>query len=169
MVRGPTVVNFFLNLGTIYVRVNFKLRSGPIWTRWKFTVIEIYIYISAFSTPDIELQMEKPQMEIVNHFKKEGYHRQAIYDAISRMQLGETINDKKKTGRPNSWTPSRKNQLKRLINKFRGSQFGHMLGEKADLIHPRASSKLELHVLDRFSHYSKTTVWWADQNVKFVP
>ena len=40
------------------------------------------------------------------------------------MQLGGTINDKKKTGRPTSWTPARKNQLKRLTNKVRGSQFG---------------------------------------------
>ena len=59
-------------------------------------------------------QMEKS--EIVNHFKKEGYPRQTIYNTIKRMQLGAKINDKKKTVRPTSWTPVRKNQLKRLIN-----------------------------------------------------
>ena len=32
------------------------------------------------------------------------------------MQLGKTINDKNKTGRPTFWTPTRKNQLKRLTN-----------------------------------------------------
>ena len=58
--------------------------------------------------------MEKS--EIVNRFKKEGYPRQTIYATINRMQLGGKINDKKKTGRPTSWTPSRKNQLKRLAN-----------------------------------------------------
>ena len=36
------------------------------------------------------------------------------------MQLGGTINDKKKTGRPTSWTPDRKNQLKRLVNNRKG-------------------------------------------------
>ena len=45
-----------------------------------------------------------PQMEkskIVNHFQKEGYPRRTIYDTIIRMlQLGLTINDKKKTRRP---------------------------------------------------------------------
>ena len=33
------------------------------------------------------------------------------------MQLGGTINDKKKTGRSTSWTPARENQLF-YINKF---------------------------------------------------
>ena len=32
------------------------------------------------------------------------------------MPLGGAINDKKKTGRPISWTPARKNHLKRLTN-----------------------------------------------------
>ena len=36
------------------------------------------------------------------------------------MQLGGTINDKKKTVRPTSWTPARKNQLKRLANNRKG-------------------------------------------------
>ena len=45
----------------------------------------------------------------VNHFKKEVYPRQIVYG----MQLGGAINDKKKTGRPTSWTPAKKNQLKR--------------------------------------------------------
>ena len=60
-------------------------------------------------------QMEKS--EIVNHFQKERYPRRTIYNTINRMQLGGTINDKKKTGRPTSWTPVRKNQLERLTNK----------------------------------------------------
>ena len=64
-----------------------------------------------------------PQMkksELVNHFKKEGYPRKIIYDTINRMQLGWTFNEKKKTGRPISWTPARKNQLKTLINNRKG-------------------------------------------------
>ena len=32
------------------------------------------------------------------------------------MQLEGTTNGKKKTGRPTSWTPARKNQLERLTN-----------------------------------------------------
>ena len=42
------------------------------------------------------------------------------------MQHGGTINDKKKTVRPTYWTFARKSQLKRLTNKVRGSQFGHL-------------------------------------------
>ena len=59
-------------------------------------------------------KMEKS--EIVNHFQKEGDPRRTIFDTINRMQLGKTINDQKKTDRPTSWTPARKNQLKRLAN-----------------------------------------------------
>ena len=58
--------------------------------------------------------------------KSEGYPRRTIYDTINRMQLGGTINDKNKTGRPTSWTYARKNQLKRLTIKIRGSRFGDL-------------------------------------------
>ena len=51
---------------------------------------------------------KKEKLEIVNHFQKEGYPRRTIYSNINRMQLVGTINDKKKTGRPTSWTPARK-------------------------------------------------------------
>ena len=63
-------------------------------------------------------QMEKS--EIVNHFQKEGHPRKTNYHTINRMRLGGTINDKKKTGLPTSWTPARKNQLKRLANNPKG-------------------------------------------------
>ena len=69
---------------------------------------------------------QKEKSEIVNHFQKEGYLRQIISDTINRMQLGRTINDKNKTGRPISWIPARKNELKRLTNKVQGSQLGHL-------------------------------------------
>ena len=62
--------------------------------------------------------MEKS--EIVKHFQKEGNPRKTNYDTINRMQLGRTINDKKNTDRPTSWTPARKNQLKRLANNHKG-------------------------------------------------
>ena len=52
----------------------------------------------------------------MNNFKIEGYIKRIICDTINRMQLGETISDKKKNGRLTSWKPARKNQLKRLTN-----------------------------------------------------
>ena len=58
-------------------------------------------------------QMEKS--EIVNHFKIEGYPKQTIYDTINRMQLGGTINDKKKTGRSTSWTPAKKESAEKIV------------------------------------------------------
>ena len=69
-------------------------------------------------------QMEKS--EIVNHLKKQDYPIRIIYDTINGMQLGGTINDKKKTGRSTSWTHAKKNQLKRLTSIVRGSQFEHL-------------------------------------------
>ena len=46
--------------------------------------------------------------------------REVFRKRVNRMQLGGTINDKKKTGRPTSWTPARKSQLKRLANNRKG-------------------------------------------------
>ena len=47
------------------------------------------------------------------------------------MQIGGTINDKKKTGHPITRTPARKNQLKRLTNNRKGvsqRRLGRKLG-----------------------------------------
>ena len=68
--------------------------------------------------------MEKPK--IVNHFQKEGYPRRTVYNTINRMRFGGTINDKKKTGRPTSWTPARKNHMKRLANNRKGVSQRHL-------------------------------------------
>ncbi len=64
-----------------------------------------------------------PQMkksEIVNHFQKTHYPRRTIYSTANRMQNEESIEDKKKTGLPTSWTSTRKNKLKRLANNRKG-------------------------------------------------
>jgi transposase len=58
--------------------------------------------------------------EIVNHFQKKGYPQRTIYNTINRLHNGEPIKDKKQTGRPTSWTSTRNNQLKRLINNRKG-------------------------------------------------
>ena len=63
-------------------------------------------------------QMEKS--ENVNHFQKEDYPRRIIYNTINRFHNEESIEDKIKTGRPTSWTSTRKNQLKRLTNNRKG-------------------------------------------------
>jgi hypothetical protein len=59
-----------------------------------------------------------PQMkksEIVNHFQKEGYPRRTIYNIINRFHNGESIKDKKQTGRPTSWTTTRKNKNRQTV------------------------------------------------------
>lgn len=64
-----------------------------------------------------------PQMkksEIVNHFVLEGIAKSTIYDAINRLQNGGSLKDKKKTGRPTSWTSAKKSRLKRLTNNRKG-------------------------------------------------
>ena len=52
---------------------------------------------------------QKEKSEIVNHFRKEGYPRNPIYDTINRMQFGGTINDKKRklVARPPGHLPER--------------------------------------------------------------
>ena len=59
--------------------------------------------------------MEK--LEIVDHFQKEGYSKRTIYDTINRLQLGRTIKEKKKTGRPIYWTPTEKKKSSEKINQ----------------------------------------------------
>ena len=51
-------------------------------------------------------QMKKTQ--IVKHFLKEGIARRTIYATIERLDSGKPINEKKRTGRPTSWTPPKK-------------------------------------------------------------
>ena len=58
--------------------------------------------------------------EIVHHFVKEGIARSTVYDTINRMHTMQSISDKKKTGRPSSWTASKKTRLKRLTNNRTG-------------------------------------------------
>ena len=50
------------------------------------------------------------------------------------MQFEGAINDKKKTGRPSSSLPARKNHLKRLTNKVRDSQFGHLYKQMPNVL-----------------------------------
>ena len=95
-----------------------------------------------------------PQMkksEIVNHFQKEGYPRRTIYNTINRLHSGESIKDKKQTGRPTSWTTTRKNKLKRLTNNRKGiSQRG--LGCKFNVSYMticRQLSKMTISCLKR--------------------
>ena len=80
----------------------------------------------------------------MNHFQKEVHPRKALYHALNRMRSGGTTNDKKKTGRPTSWTPDRKSQLQRLAynRKVRGSHFFIYIN---DCFHPPASPRLELY------------------------
>ena len=51
---------------------------------------------------------------IVNHFSKEGFARSTIYNAINKLATSEPIKERKRTGRPSSWTASRVKSLKRL-------------------------------------------------------
>ena len=64
-----------------------------------------------------------PQMEkskIVAHFQAEGIPRRTIYATINRLQAGQPIKDKKRTGKPSSWSAFKANKLKRLVNNRTG-------------------------------------------------
>ena len=64
-----------------------------------------------------------PQMkksEIVKHFEMEEIARRIIYKTIDPMQNEGYIKDKSKSARPNTWTPVRRSQLKRLVNNRKG-------------------------------------------------
>ena len=63
-------------------------------------------------------QMKKS--DLVAHFTKQGIARSTIYTTINRIQSGEPIKDKKRTGRPTTWTAAKKKKLKRLTNNRTG-------------------------------------------------
>jgi transposase len=58
--------------------------------------------------------------DIVNHFAKEGIARRTIYNTFNKLESSQPLKDKKKTGRPSSWTAYRTRKLKRLVNNKTG-------------------------------------------------
>lgn len=78
-----------------------------------------------------------PQMkksEIVQHFAKQGIARETVYKSINRVVNNQSTQDKKRSGRPTTWTADKKRKLKRLVNHRTGiSQ--RRLGRKFDVHH----------------------------------
>jgi transposase len=58
--------------------------------------------------------------EIVHQLEKEGYARRTVYNALDRRKKGQPIFDKKRSGRPSTWTSSMKATLHRLVNNRKG-------------------------------------------------
>ena len=54
--------------------------------------------------------------EIVNHFLKQGIARRTIYNYINKLRTPQPKKDSKRIGRPTSWTSTKSQQLKRLVN-----------------------------------------------------
>ena len=84
------------------------------------------------------------------------------------MQLGVTIKDKKKTGRPTSWTPVRKNQLKILTSNRKGvSQRRH--GRKLGI--SRATICRQLLKMNMSCYRRKKTPKYTEkqtENIEFL-
>ena len=58
--------------------------------------------------------------ELVKHFSLEGYASNTIYTTLKKLASPQPIQDKKRTGRPTSWTAANKQKLKRLTNNRTG-------------------------------------------------
>ena len=84
-------------------------------------------------------------------FKKKVTPQRTIYNTINRLHSGESIKDKKQTGRPTTWATTRKNKLKRLTNNRKGvSQ--RQLGRKFNVSHMticRQLSKMNISCFKR--------------------
>ena len=52
----------------------------------------------------------------VKHFVCQGYARSTVFGTLLRLSTTRSFTDKKKPGRPSSWTAARKARLKRLTN-----------------------------------------------------
>ena len=69
--------------------------------------------------------------DLVKHFLKEGIKSTTIYNNINRLERDQPIEDKKKTGRPSTWTADRRARLKRIANNRTGvsqSRLGKKFG-----------------------------------------
>lgn len=58
--------------------------------------------------------------DLVKQFVSEGYARASIYNVLNKLETHKPTEDKKKTGRPTSWTATRRAKLKRLANNRTG-------------------------------------------------
>jgi transposase len=72
--------------------------------------------LESFFVKNPELKKSK----IVEHFVKEGIAEKTVYNNIDRLQNHQPIQDKKRTGRPSTWTTKDKAKLKRLVNNRKG-------------------------------------------------
>lgn len=72
--------------------------------------------------------------KIVKHFVQLEYSSSTMYCVLNKLGLENTTKEKKRTGRPSTWTPKRKYRLKRLTNN-RSDVSQHKLAEKFDLDH----------------------------------
>jgi hypothetical protein len=57
---------------------------------------------------------------VVDHFAKEGIARRTVYNGLNRRKNGQSILEDTRPGRPSSWTPSMKVNLKRLVDHRKG-------------------------------------------------
>lgn len=60
------------------------------------------------------------QSEVVTEFVRLGYARRSVYNVLSKLTTDQPIKDRKRTGRPTSWTASSRGRLKRLVNNRTG-------------------------------------------------
>ena len=91
----------------------------------------------------------------------------------SLYQLGHTICDIINCIRLEGQSTTKIKLVAQPPGRHQGSQFVHlykrMLREKLASFHPWASPILILYFLTWGCHYSKQTVAWMDENVKYVP
>ena len=81
------------------------------------------------------------QSEVVKHFVLQGHARSSVYKVLDKLATPQPIKEKKRTGRPSSWTPANNQKLKRLTNNRTGiSQ--RKLGRKFGVSHMTIGNQL---------------------------
>ena len=60
------------------------------------------------------------QSDVVKHFVLQGHAKRTVYNVLDKVATPQPIKEKKRTGRPTSWTSTNKQKLKRLSNNRTG-------------------------------------------------
>jgi len=103
--------------------------------------------------------------DVVNHFVKQEYYRQTIYNQINRLKNDSPIQNSKRTGRPTTWTaPPRVQKLKRLTNNRHGISL-RQLSKKLDMDQSSICRKLSKMNI-KYRKREKTPKYCAVQRVK---
>ena len=97
--------------------------------------------------------------QIVNHFVSLGRARSTIYSVLNKLTVDRSTTEKKRNGRHSSWTPQKRQRLKRLTNN------------RCDVSQRKLASKFDTSLSTICRQLSKLNIkhWKREKTPKYTP